>query len=131
MVRREFSTQMGLYKAIAYANDHGSWLSTIMASMSSESSHLLESIIAEKLHRRFSRPENGRIGWLPPVAEEKDFICVFDCMELPYAIRLAVRWPVSPCRRMHYSETREAARRSSCLLSPLKPSFSSNPLNLV
>lgn len=90
VVRSEFSTQIRLYKAMAYENDHGTWLTAVIASMSLKSSHLLESLIMEKLHRRFGRTENGRIGWLPPIAMEGDFICVFDGMELPYAIRPAV-----------------------------------------
>ncbi|GJC97750.1 heterokaryon incompatibility protein [Colletotrichum higginsianum] len=89
VVKSEFSTQIHLYKVMAYENDFISWLSAIIASMSLESSHVLESMILEKLHRRFGRTENGRIGWLPPIAEEGDFICVFDGMELPYAIRPA------------------------------------------
>ena len=71
------------------AYDHGSWLFATMLSMSLKSSLLLESMIMEKLHRRFGGTENGRIGWLPPVAEEGDFICVFKGMELPYVIRPA------------------------------------------
>jgi len=53
-------------------------------------------MIVEKLHRRFGRTENGRIGWLPPIAEEGDFIRVFDGMVLPYATRPAVdgRYPL-------------------------------------
>ncbi|KAH7354881.1 hypothetical protein BKA65DRAFT_581482 [Rhexocercosporidium sp. MPI-PUGE-AT-0058] len=90
VVRSEFSTQIRLYKAMAYENDYGRWLTAVMASMSLKSSHLLKSIIVKKLHRRFGRTKNGRIGWLPPIAMEGDFICVFDGMELPYAIRLAV-----------------------------------------
>src|SRR5436305_1017586 len=74
---------------MAYEVDHDSWLSASMASISLKSSHLLECMIMDKLHRRFGRTENGRIGWLPPVAEEGDFICVFGGMELPYAIRQA------------------------------------------
>jgi hypothetical protein len=89
VVRSEFSTQIRLYKAMAYEIDPGSWFSAMMASISLKSSHLLESMIVDKLHRRFGRTENGRIGWLPPIAEEGDFICVFDGMELPYAIRPA------------------------------------------
>lgn len=89
VVRSEFSAQIRLHKAMAYENDHGRWLSAMIASMSLKSSHLLESMIMEKLHRRFGRTKNGRIGWLPPTAEEGDFICVFDGMELPYAIRPA------------------------------------------
>ncbi len=89
VVRSEFPTQIRLYKAMTYENCHGSWLSAVMESMSLQSSQLLESIIVEKLHWRFGRTESGRIGWLPPVAEEGDFIFVFDGMELPDAIRLA------------------------------------------
>ncbi|KZL83577.1 hypothetical protein CI238_13425 [Colletotrichum incanum] len=89
VVRSELSTQIRLFKAMAYEKHHGSWLSAIIASMSLQSSHLLESMIMEKLHRRFGSTENGRIGWLPLFADEGDFICVFDGMELPYAIRPA------------------------------------------
>ena len=90
VAKSEFSAQMRLYKTMAYDNHPGRWLSAAMASMSSESNQLLESFIAERLHRRFGCTGNGRIGWLPPVAEEGDFICVFDGMELPYALRPAV-----------------------------------------
>ena len=75
--RSEFPTQIRLCKAIAYENYHGSWLSAAMASMSLHHSG--------KAALRFGRTENGRIGWVPPVAEKGDFICVFDGMELPYA----------------------------------------------
>ena len=71
---------------MAYEVGHGSWLSASMVSISLKSSHLLESMIMEKLHWRFGRTEDRGIGWLPPVAEEGGFICVFD---FPYAIRLA------------------------------------------
>lgn len=87
LVRSKFSTHIRLYKVMAYENNYASWLFAIMTHFSLDSSHLLESMIAEKLHRRFGRTENGRLGWLPPVAEEGDLICVFDGMELPYAIR--------------------------------------------
>lgn len=84
VVRSEFSTQIRLYKAMA---DEKYQLCAMLASMSLKSSHLLESMIVEKVQRRFACTDNGRIGWLPPVAQEGDFICVFDGMELPYAIR--------------------------------------------
>ncbi|KAK4043888.1 heterokaryon incompatibility protein-domain-containing protein [Parachaetomium inaequale] len=87
VARSEFSTQMRFYKAWAYAAD---WLAAAaLASMALESSLLLENLITERVQRRFGRTEKGRIGWLPPVAEEGDFICIFDGMELPYAIRPA------------------------------------------
>ncbi|KAH8202071.1 hypothetical protein TruAng_003739 [Truncatella angustata] len=89
VVRTEFSAQTRLYKAMAYEVDHHSWLSSMMATINLKSSHLLENMIIEKLHRQFCRMENGRLGWLPPVATAGDFICVIEGMELPYAIRPA------------------------------------------
>ncbi|KAH7362113.1 hypothetical protein B0T11DRAFT_280201, partial [Plectosphaerella cucumerina] len=44
----------------------------------------------EKLQRRFGSTDQGRIGWVLLIANEGDFICIFDGMELPYAIRPAV-----------------------------------------
>lgn len=38
-------------------------------------------------YRRFGRTRDGKIGWMPLVAEEGDQTCVFDGMEFPYAIR--------------------------------------------
>ncbi|KAK3937283.1 heterokaryon incompatibility protein-domain-containing protein [Diplogelasinospora grovesii] len=84
LARTRFSTQIRLEKARAYAVDNYSFLVASMESMSLTSSLLLENLIADKVQRRFGRTEGGRIGWLPPVAEEGDFICIFDGMELPY-----------------------------------------------
>jgi hypothetical protein len=86
LVRSEFSTLMPLYKRCAYAPD---WLVPTLASFSLKSSILLENLITERVIRRFGRTEQGGIGWLPAVAEKGDFICIFDGMELPYAIRPA------------------------------------------
>ncbi|KAK4148888.1 heterokaryon incompatibility protein-domain-containing protein [Chaetomidium leptoderma] len=90
LARSRFSTQIRLEKAMAYADDNYSFLVASMESMSLTSSLLLENLITDKVQRRFGRTEGGRIGWLPPVAEEGDFICIFDGMELPYVLRPAV-----------------------------------------
>jgi hypothetical protein len=79
-----------LCRKLAYAPVTDSMSVKLLWSLVYKSSHLLESMIVEKLHRRFGRTKNGRIGWLPPIAMEGDFIGVFDGMELPYAIRPAV-----------------------------------------
>jgi hypothetical protein len=86
VVWNEFSIQMRLYKSCAYAAD---WPDPAVESRRLKSSHLLENLITGKAQRRFGRTQQGRIGWLPPVAEKGDFICIFDGMELPYAIRPA------------------------------------------
>jgi hypothetical protein len=52
--------------------------------------HPLDGNIQPKGHRRFSRTENGRTGWVPPISEEGDLVCVFDGMELPYVLRPSV-----------------------------------------
>ena len=75
---------------MAYEKEYSTWLAAVTRSMSLGSSHLLEIVLAEQIHRRFGSTENGRIGWLPPAAKEGDFICIFDGMELPYAIRPAL-----------------------------------------
>lgn len=36
---------------------------------------------------RFGRTRDGKIGWMPLVAQEGDQICVFDGMGFPYVIR--------------------------------------------
>ncbi|KAK2026715.1 hypothetical protein LX32DRAFT_641630 [Colletotrichum zoysiae] len=89
VVKSECATQMRHFKLMACDKGNASWLSAARASMSLESSYLLQSIMLERQHRRFGSTENGRLGWLPPIAEEGDFICVFDGMELPYTIRPA------------------------------------------
>lgn len=89
VARSEFSTQIHLYKAMAYERDYENRLSAFLASSRLKSSYLLGSKIIDRQQRRFGRTEKGRLGWLPPVAEEGDLICVFDGMELPYAIRPA------------------------------------------
>ncbi|KAH7359470.1 heterokaryon incompatibility protein-domain-containing protein, partial [Plectosphaerella cucumerina] len=88
--RIEFPEQVSLYQAMAYEIDYGSWLHSVTKSYSLESSRLLESMQMEKLQRRFGSTDKGRIGWLLLIASEGDLICVFDGMELPYAIRPAV-----------------------------------------
>ncbi|TLD21137.1 hypothetical protein PspLS_09233 [Pyricularia sp. CBS 133598] len=50
---------------------------------------MLDSILIDKVQRRFGGTKNSSIGWLPLMAEEGDFICIFDGMELPYVIRSA------------------------------------------
>lgn len=47
----------------------------------------IESYLGRMLYRRFGLTRDGKIGWMPLVAEEGDHICVFDGMEFPYAIR--------------------------------------------
>ncbi|KAK2005255.1 hypothetical protein LZ32DRAFT_675754 [Colletotrichum eremochloae] len=89
VAKTEFSAYIRLCNGMAYKKDYGSWLCDMIASTSLESSYILEGMILEKLYRRFGNTENGRLGWLPPTAEEGDFICVFDGMELPYTIRPA------------------------------------------
>ena len=87
MVRSQFSIQMRHHKDCAYAADE--LVIATFARMRLKPSHLIENLIAERVQRRFGRTEEGRLGWLPPVAEKGDFICIFDGMELPYAIRPA------------------------------------------
>jgi hypothetical protein len=89
VVRSEFSTQTRLLKTLADKCDPGRWSSVSTAKLKLKSGLLLDSMFTDRQRRRFVRTENGRLGWLPPVAEEGDFICVFDGMELPYAIRPA------------------------------------------
>ncbi len=89
IARSQFSTQMRLHKAQAYAVDNFTFLAACMERLSLTSNLLLENLIADKMQRRFGRTKEGRVGWLPPVAEMGDFICIFDGMELPYVIRPA------------------------------------------
>jgi hypothetical protein len=91
LVRSQFSAHIRLEKAMAYAVDDYSFLVALMESMSLTSNLLLDNLMTDKVQRRFGRTEGGRIGWLPPVAEEGDFICIFDGMELPYVLRPAAR----------------------------------------
>ncbi|TLD03350.1 uncharacterized protein PgNI_12285 [Pyricularia grisea] len=87
VARREFSTCLRLMKEEACSGQL--WFLAVFNRLSLESGHLLENMISDKLQRRFGGTEGRRIGWLPPVAEERDFICIFDGMELPYVIRPA------------------------------------------
>ncbi|KAL5944605.1 hypothetical protein ACKVV1_003415 [Pyricularia oryzae] len=87
VARRKFSTCMRLMKEEACSGQL--WFLAALNRLSLESGYLLENMISDKLQRRFGGTEGRRIGWLPPVAEERDFICIFDGMELPYVIRPA------------------------------------------
>ncbi len=82
--KNDFFTLMCFYKALAYEAD---WRRSFKQHLNHQSSQLLGNLITERAQRRFGRTENGRLGWMPPVAEQGDLICVFDGMELPYAIR--------------------------------------------
>jgi len=87
LARSQFSEKLRLDKATAYAVDDHSYRIAGWECMSLRSNQLLENLIMDKVQRRFGRTKEGRIGWLPPVAEEGDLVCIFDGMELPYAIR--------------------------------------------
>lgn len=91
VAKLEFSAQIGLYKAQTYAvNDHErSLFAALHERLGLKSSSFLDNIMMEKVQRRFGRTEKERLGWFPIVAEEGDLICIFDGMELPYAIRPA------------------------------------------
>lgn len=44
-------------------------------------------MLMRTLYRRFCGTQHGKIGWVPSVAETGDYICLFDDMEYPYAVR--------------------------------------------
>ncbi|KAG6361226.1 hypothetical protein INS49_009450 [Diaporthe citri] len=87
-VRKDFPAYRRAVKAIVSAADEAGF-SEAMASYAAtiESVGHLEAFTLKMLHRRFSRTLHGAVGWVPREAEEGDLICVFDGMELPYAVR--------------------------------------------
>ncbi|KAL8369638.1 hypothetical protein RB595_000125 [Gaeumannomyces hyphopodioides] len=87
-LERELSEQLCLLKIAGY-DSAGCSPAARIRMLGLRSTRLLEHITSDRLNRRFGRTEKDKIGWLPPVAEEGDLICIFHGMELPYAIRPA------------------------------------------
>jgi hypothetical protein len=85
--RRDFPTYRRALKAVASAGNDASRSEAIAILAAQESLGHVESLVFKMLYRRFSRTLHGRIGWAPRAAEAGDLICVFDGMELPYAVR--------------------------------------------
>ncbi|TLD04258.1 uncharacterized protein PgNI_12194 [Pyricularia grisea] len=67
-------------------SNESSTSSSAFTKMESYPDYDLEDKIAEGQRRRFGSTVNRRTGWLPPMAKEGDLICIFDGMDLPYAI---------------------------------------------
>lgn len=87
--KQNFLAYQQIEATLANAPDEVTWLKTI-ESMDSDVRRSMLVIEAHRWHmlfRRFGRTRYNRIGWMPLVAEEGDHICVFDGMELPYAVR--------------------------------------------
>ncbi|KAL8302962.1 hypothetical protein RB597_005373 [Gaeumannomyces tritici] len=85
---QEFPEQLRLRKIAAYDNMDRA-LAACIALSGLQSTRLIRYLMSDRVNRRFGRTEKVKIGWLPPVAEEGDLICVFHGMKLPYAIRPA------------------------------------------
>lgn len=87
--KKNFFRYRRIQEAFAAAPDEATWLKTeeSMDSGMVSSFRTLSGFLWHMQFRRFGRTPNGRIGWMPLVAEEGDYICVFDGMEFPYAVR--------------------------------------------
>ena len=85
--RRDFPLYRRGLEAHVSAVDEAGRSEALAIIASGEATGHLEILIFKMLHRRFCRTLHGGIGWAPHAAEEGDFICVFDGMELPYAVR--------------------------------------------
>lgn len=85
--RKDFPVYRRGVKAIVSAVDEASSSEALATMAATESVGHLENLISKMLYRRFSRTLHGAVGWGPRAAEEGDLICVFDGMELPYAVR--------------------------------------------
>lgn len=87
--RQDFPAYRRAQKALLSAVDEKAWYDAIALMEVTESSTRLDMLfmLMRIMHRRFCRTRNGRIGWVPNVAEAGDCICLFDDMEFPYAVR--------------------------------------------
>lgn len=85
--RKDFSVYRRAQKAAVSAVNEASWSQALASFAAKESLFHLEILMLRMIYRRFSRTLHGSIGWSPRVAEVGDLICVFDGMELPYAVR--------------------------------------------
>ncbi|KAK7718933.1 hypothetical protein SLS63_010346 [Diaporthe eres] len=85
--RKDFPVYRRGVKAIVSAVDEASSSEALATMAATESVGHLENLIFKMLYRRFSRTVHGAVGWVPRAAEEGDLICVFDGMELSYAVR--------------------------------------------
>lgn len=89
IAKKGFFTFPQYLKAYIAAEDEAAYLE-ILHNTSWEvrnSTHAIGLYLDRMFYRRFGRTRDGKIGWMPLVAEEGDRICVFDGMEFPYAIR--------------------------------------------
>lgn len=87
--KQDFPAYRRAQKALLSAVDEKAWYEAMALSQVIESRTRLDMVLMlmRMLHRRFCRTRNGRIGWVPSVAETGDYICLFDDMEYPYAVR--------------------------------------------
>lgn len=87
--KKNFSGYQRIHATLATAPDESTWLKALnsMDSDMFRSVAVISGCHRNLLSRRFGRTRYSRIGWMPLVAEEGDHICVFDGMELPYAVR--------------------------------------------
>lgn len=86
-VRKDFPAYRRAVKALTSAADEASFSEAEASLGATESVCHLETLMLKMLYRRFGRTLHGAVGWMPQEAEEGDLICVFDGMELPYAVR--------------------------------------------
>lgn len=86
---KDFPEYRRILKAIVSAVDEHSVAETFgkLPQLKRESFKLVQAEVSRKLYRLFGRTLHGRMGWAPRAAEAGDFICVFDGMALPYAVR--------------------------------------------
>lgn len=84
-----FFTFQQYLKTCLTSEDEAAYLKTLhnTALELRELIYVVESYLGRMFYRRVGCTRDRKIGWMPLVAEEGDHICVFDGMELPYAIR--------------------------------------------
>lgn len=85
--RKDFPVYRWAAKEHSFAVDDACSPESIASLVATESLGRLDALIFKMLYRRFGRTLQGAVGWVPRAAEDGDLICVFDGMELPYAVR--------------------------------------------
>lgn len=85
--RKDFTVYRRAAKELLFGADDASSPERIACLVATESLGRLDALIFKMLYRRFGRTQHGAVGWVPRAAKEGDLICVFDGMELPYAVR--------------------------------------------
>lgn len=87
VARKDFPVYRRAAKELSFPGDNASSPEPIASLVATEFLGRLDTLIFKMLYRRFGRTLHGAVGWVPRAAEDGDLICVFDGMELAYAVR--------------------------------------------